>query len=78
VNLGLRTHHHPEIWLLGHLTSEYEQKTQQSPDNGLIMVEQCLHSKKNKQESSGIVALDFFEQMGHEIRASIRALNVVL
>ena len=42
------------------------------------MVEQCLHSKKNRQESSGIVALDFFEQTGHAMRASMRTLNVVV
>ncbi len=40
----------------GHLTSAYEQKTQQSPSFGLIVSPQLMHLKKCWQALTGISA----------------------
>ena len=40
----------------GHLTSAYEQKTQQSPSFGLIVSPQLMHLKKCRQALTGISA----------------------
>ena len=49
----------------GQAVSPYEQKTQQSPSLGRIIVSQLGHFQKNWHASVGIVSRDWELQFGH-------------